>query len=95
MKQNRHCFLKLFLKLAHWYMCVLNHFSCVLTLCDLLYYIASHAPLSMGFYREESWSGLHFLSRGSSRPRDGTCVFYVPCIDRQFFTISSTWEAHW
>ena len=34
--------------------------------------IARQAPLSMGFPRQEYWSGLS--SRGSSRPRDRTCV---------------------
>ena len=34
-------------------------------------------------------------SRGSSRPRDRTCVSYVSRIGRQvFFTTSATWEAH-
>ena len=31
-------------------------------------------------------------SRGSSQPRDWTCVSYISCIDR-FFTSSTTWEA--
>ena len=29
-----------------------------LTLCDSMDYIACQAPLSMGFYRQEYWSGL-------------------------------------
>ena len=32
-------------------------------------------------------------SRGSSRPRDGTGVSYVSCINIWFFAISATWEA--
>ena len=35
------------------------------------------------------WVAISFC-RGSSRPRDGTCV---SCIGRQFFTNSNTWEA--
>ena len=32
-------------------------------------------------------------SRGSSRHRDQTCISYVSCMGRQFFTTSATWEA--
>ena len=43
--------------------------------------IAHQAPLSMGFPRQEYWSGLPFPSPGeSSRPRDWTCI---SCIDKQ------------
>ena len=38
-------------------MCMLSR---VLTLCDPTYYIARQAPLSMGFFRQEYWSGLPF-----------------------------------
>ena len=31
-------------------------------------------------------------SRGFSQPRDRTCIFYISCIDRRFFTPSATWE---
>ena len=31
-------------------------------------------------------------SRGSSRPRDQTCVSYVSCTGSEFFTTSATWE---
>ena len=31
-------------------------------------------------------------SRGSSRPRDQTCISYVSCIAGRFFTTSTTWE---
>ena len=34
------------------------------TLCNLLYYIACQAPLSMEFFRQEYWSGLPFPSQG-------------------------------
>ena len=37
--------------------------SC-LTLCDAMDYIAYQAPLSMGFSRQEYWSGLPFPSPG-------------------------------
>ena len=54
--------------------------------------IAYQAPLSMGFSRQEYWSGLPIpFPRGSSWPRDRN---YVSCIVREFFTTSTTWEAH-
>ena len=37
--------------------CVLSHFSCI-CLCNPRDYIACQAPLSMGFSRQEYWSGL-------------------------------------
>ena len=42
---------------------MLSHFSCV-RLFETLWTIASQAPLSMGFSRQEYWSGLPFLSPG-------------------------------
>ena len=33
-------------------------------LCDPMNYIAHQAPLSMGFSRQEYWSGLPYLSPG-------------------------------
>ena len=40
--------------------------------------VAHQAPLSMGFPRQEYWSGLPFPPPGgSSWPRDWTCVSYV------------------
>ena len=42
---------------------------------------ARQAPLSVGFFRQEYWSGFaNSSSRGSSQPRDWTCV---SCIGRQ------------
>ena len=32
-------------------------------------------------------------SRGSSQPRDQTCISYVSCIIRQIFITSDIWEA--
>ena len=45
--------------------CVCTHVLVIqpcLTLCDLMDYIAHQAPLSMGFPRQEYWSGLPFPS---------------------------------
>ena len=41
----------------------------------------------MGFFRQEYWSGLPFLSPGDlPRPWDGTCISTVFCIAGRFFT---------
>ena len=53
--------------------------------------VAHKAPLSMGFSRQEYWSGLPFPSPGgSSRPRD---QIRVSCVAGGFFTIWVTREA--
>ena len=53
--------------------------------------VAHQAPLSMGFSRQECWSGVAIpFSRGSSWPRDWT---RVSCIAGGFFTIWATREA--
>ena len=53
-----------------------------------LWTIAHQAPLSVGFFRQEYWSGLPFFSsRASFRPRDWTrvsCVSYI-----------SSWVTRW
>ena len=56
--------------------------------------IACQAPLSMGFPRQEYWSGQPFSSSGrSSPPRDWTHVPWVSCIGGRFFTAWATREA--
>ena len=52
--------------------CVLSH----IWLFVSPWTVASQAPLSMGFSRQNCWSGLHALLRGSSQPRDQTLT---PC----------------
>ena len=55
--------------------------------------LAHQAPVSMGFSRQEYWSGLPFPSPGlSSRLRDQTCVSSISCTGRQ---ILYHWEARW
>ena len=39
--------------------------------------VACQAPPSMGFSRQESWSGLHFLLQGILPPRDRTQVSHT------------------
>ena len=69
---------------------VLSCFSCVQPFVTL-WTVAHQAPLSVGFSRQEYWSGLPFPPPG---------VFPVPVIDPlspaltgRFFTTNATWEA--
>ena len=73
--------------------CMLSCFSPV-QLFVTLWSIACQAPLSMGFSRQEYWSGIAMPSSGgSSRPRDGTRVSYVSCIGKRVLYHHATWEA--
>ena len=57
--------------------CVLSCFSRVCPFVTL-WGVAPQAPLSMGFSRQEEWSGFAMpSSRGSSWPRDQTRVSYI------------------
>ena len=65
-------------KVSPVYVCVL---SCI-QLFATLWTAAHQAPLSMEFSRQEYWRGLPLqywrsFSRGSSRPRDQTCISYI------------------
>ena len=54
--------------------------------------VTHQAPLSMGFPRQEHWSGLSFPPPGKSfRPRDQTCISWVA---GGFFYCWATREAH-
>ena len=57
--------------------------------------VACQASLSVGFPRQEilEWVAISF-SRGSSRPRDWTCVSCVSCIGRWILYRWATWEVH-
>jgi len=72
---------------------VLRRFSRI-RLRATLWTVALQAPLSMGFPRQEYWSGLPCPTPvGSSGPRDRTHASCVSCIGRRVFTTSATWEA--
>ena len=60
---------------------MLSRFSHV-QLFAILRTVTTQAPLSMGFSRQEHWSGLHAFFRGPSRPRDRICISYVSWICR-------------
>ena len=55
---------------------------------------AHQAPLSMGFSRQEYWSGLPFPPPGAlPDPGIEPTSFMSPALPGGFFTTSATWEA--
>ena len=56
--------------------------------------VARQAPLSMGLFRHEYWSGLPFPSPGDL-PDPGIKPAYLtsPALVDRFFITSATWEA--
>ena len=60
------------------------------TLCDPVDCIAHQAPLSMGFSRQEHWSGLPFFSPGDLPVPGMEPVF--PALAGGFFTTESPWK---
>ena len=76
--------------LLHWHVCVLSHVSRV-QLFATLWTVAHQAPQSMGFSRQEYWSGLLFPTTGDV-PNPGIEPAF-PALAGGFFTTSTTWEA--
>ena len=72
---------------------VLSHFNHA-WLFATLWTIAHQAPLSMGFSRQEYWTGLPCPPPGgSSWSRDRAHVSTSLALAGEFFTTSTTWEA--
>ena len=73
--------------------CVLSHFSCV-KLFATPWTVAHQAPLSMGFFRQEYWSGLPFPPPGDlPDPGIKPKSLMSPKLAGRFFTTNATWEA--
>ena len=73
--------------------CVLSCFSHV-QLFATLWTVACQVPLSMGFSRQEYWSGLPFPPPGNlSNPWIKFVSLMSPALAGGFFTTSATWEA--
>ena len=70
--------------------CMLSHSSRV-QLFATLWTVAHQAPLSMGFSRQEYWSGLP-CPPPRNLPDSGIEPEFV--MAGRFFTTSTTWEAH-
>ena len=76
------------------YSCVLSLFSRV-RLFAAPWTVAYQVPLSMGFSRQEYWSGLPFPSPGDLPDRGIKFTSLMsPALAGKFFTTSDTWEAH-
>ena len=72
---------------------VLSRFSRVQH-CATLWTVTCQAPLSMGFSRQEYWSGLPGpLPEDPPNPGIDLMFHYVSCIAGGFFTTRATWEA--
>ena len=71
----------------------MRHFSHV-QLCAMLWTVAWQAPLSMGFSRQECWSGVPSPPPGDL-PNLGikSTSLMSPALAGRFFTASATWEA--
>ena len=73
--------------------CMLSCFSHV-RLFATLWTVARQAPLSMGFSRQDYWSGLPFPSQGDlPNPGIKPTSLLSPALAGGFFTASATWEA--
>ena len=72
---------------------MLGHFSRV-RLFTAPKTVACQAPLSMGFFRQEYWSGLPFPFPGDLPDRGiESTTLTSPALADGFFTTSATWEA--
>ena len=68
---------------------------CNLVECRLLCLQSPWTPLSMGFSRQEYWSGLPCLPPGDlPNPGIEPMSLMSPALAGRFFTTSATWEAH-
>ena len=75
------------------YTCVPSHFSCV-RLFVTLWTVARQAPLSMGFSREEYWSGFPCPPPGElPDPGIKPTSLMSPAFPGVLFTTSAPWEA--
>ena len=75
-------------------LCVLIHFSCVRLLVTP-WTVACQAPLSMGFSRQEYWSGLPYPPPGDlPNPGIEPASLMFPGLASGFFTTHTTWKAH-
>ena len=76
-----------------WHACVLSHFSHV-QLFATLWTVTHQAPLSMGFSRQEYWSGLPCpLPRDPPNPGIEPASLMSPALAGGFLNTSATWEA--
>ena len=76
------------------HVCMLSHLSSV-QLFAILWTVAHQAPLSMGFSRQDYWSGLPCPPPGYlPDPRIEPSSLTSAALAGRFFTASTTWETH-
>ena len=73
-------------------MCVLSHFSHT-GLFAIPLTVASQAPLSKGFSRQQHWSGFPYPPPGDLPNMEGPTSLMSPPLTSGYFTTSVTWEA--
>ena len=74
-------------------LCVLSRFSHV-RLFETLWAVSQQAPLAMGSFRQEYWSGLPFPSSGDLLdPGIEPMSLKSPALAGGFFSTSTIWEA--
>ena len=76
-------------------MCVCAQLLSHVQLSTILWTVAHQAPLSMEFYRQESWSGFPSPPPGDL-PNTGIKPVSLtsPALAGRFFTTSTSWEVH-
>ena len=75
------------------HVCVLSCFNCII-LCATLWTVALQAPLSMGFSRQEYWSGLPCPPPGDlPHPGIEPVSLMSPTLADGFFNTNAAWEA--
>ena len=76
---------------THRFLCVLSRIWLFVT----SWTVTHQAPLSMGFSRQEYWSGSYSTSysRGFSQAMDRTPVSFVCCLGWRILYYCTTWEA--
>ena len=93
---NVYCFCKrkmLICMFIYIYECMLNHFIWV-QLFVPLWTVARQPLLSVGFSRQENWSGLPYSPRGDlSDPGVKPASLTCPALTDGLLTTSATWEA--
>ena len=75
------------------YICMLSHFSHV-RLFVTVWTVAHQVPLSIGFSKQEYWSGLPGPPPGIFPTQGLNPSHYVSCIAGGFFTTSATWDVY-
>ena len=77
---------------SEYMVCVLSCFGCAYS--ATLWTVPHQAPLSVGFSRQESWSGLPLPPPGDLLdPGIEPSSLTSPALTGRFFTASATWEA--